>query len=140
MKIYWSGAALALMADVELRERSGGRETLDDVMARLQDCCLPSDRVWSGPELFATLDSLADHPVFMSLYRRYADTAGFPDIRPLFQRLGLSVDHDEVRIRNNGELAHIRAAITAVDPSTARWRDQLARVTPVRQAGAGGSR
>jgi hypothetical protein len=59
MKVYWSGAALALMADVELRERSGGSETLDDVMARLQACCLPSDRVWSGPELFATRDSLA---------------------------------------------------------------------------------
>lgn len=140
MKIYWSGAALALMADVELRERSGGSETLDDVMARLQACCLPSDRVWSGPELFATLDSLATYPVFMPLYRRYADTAGFPDIRPLFERLGLSVAHDEVRIRKNGELAHIRAAITAVDPSTARWREQLARATPRRQAGAGGSR
>lgn len=140
MKIYWSGAALALMADVELRERSGGSETLDDVMARLQACCLPSDRAWSGPELFATLDSLSAHPVFMPLYRRYADTAGFPDVRPLFERLGLSVAHDEVRIRKHGELAHIRAAITAVDSSTARWREQLARATPRRQAGAGGSR
>ena len=140
MKVYWSGAALAMMADVELRERSGGSETLDDVMARLQACCLPSDRVWSGPELFATLDSLASHPVFMPLYRRYADTAGFPDVRPLFGRLGLSVAHDEVRIRKSAELADIRAAITAIDPSTARWREQLARSAPRRLAGAGGSR
>ena len=28
MKVYWSGAALALMADVTLRERSGGEESL----------------------------------------------------------------------------------------------------------------
>lgn len=132
MKIYWSGAAIALMADVELRERSGGSETLDDVMARLQACCLPSDRVWSGPELFATLDSLAANPVFMPLYRRYADAAGFPDVRPLFERLGLTVAHDEIRLRKNGELAHIRTAITAVDPSAARWREQVAY--------AGGSR
>ena len=26
MRVYWSGAALALMADVELRRRSGGAE------------------------------------------------------------------------------------------------------------------
>ena len=29
------------------------------------------------------MDSLTDYPVFMKLYRRYADTAGFPDVRPL---------------------------------------------------------
>jgi len=140
MKIYWSGAALALMADVELRERSLGTETLDDVMARLQDCCLPSDRVWSGPELFAKLDTLSSYPVFMPLYRRYADAAGFPDVRPLFERLGLSVAHEEIRIRKNGELATIRTAITAVDPSTARWRERLADTGTRRRAGAGGSR
>jgi hypothetical protein len=77
----------------------------------------------------------------MPLYRRYADTAGVPDVRPRFARLGLSVAHNEGRVRKTGELAHVRAAITAVDPTTARWRDQLARAaTPHRQAGAGGSR
>ena len=39
MKVYWSGAALALMADVQLRERSNGEESLDDVLDRLQACC-----------------------------------------------------------------------------------------------------
>lgn len=140
MKVYWSGAAIALMADVALRERSGGEETLDDVLSRLQACCLPSDRVWSGPEFFAKLDTLTSTPVFLSLYRRYADTAGFPDTRPLFGRLGLSVTHDEVRLRKDGELAGIPAAITAVDPSTARWREQLARAVPPRTTGSGGSR
>src|SRR5690606_2695887 len=99
MKIYWSGAAIALMADVALRERSGGTQTLDDVMERLQFCCLPSERAWSGPELFETLDELAGTPVFMPLYRRYADTAGFPDTRPVFERLGLGVSNDRVRVR-----------------------------------------
>ncbi len=88
MKVYWSGAALALMADVRLRELSDGEETLDLVLDSLQQCCLPSDRVWSGPELFAKMDSLTDYPVFMPLYRRYADTAGFPDMAPQIERLG----------------------------------------------------
>jgi hypothetical protein len=125
MKTYWSGAALALMADVALREQTGGRETLDDVMGRLQACCLPSDRVWSGPELFETLDSLATKPVFMALYRRYADTAGFPDTRPLFERLGLSTAGDEVRLQRSGDLAHIRTAITQPDPAASRWRERV---------------
>lgn len=79
-KIYWSGAALALLADLRLRERSGGRQSLDVVLGRFQACCLPSRRRWSGVELFEKLDELAGEPVFMPLYRRYADQPGFPDV------------------------------------------------------------
>ena len=128
MKVYWSGAALALMADVKLREQSDGEETLGVVLGRLQGCCLPSDRVWSGLELFATLDSLTSYPVFMQLYRRYADTAGFPDVRPLFARLGLSASNGKVRLRRHAELADIRLAITETDTAAAVRRHQLASI------------
>ncbi len=79
-KIYWSGAAVALLADLRLRERSAGRESLDTVLGRFQSCCLPSRRRWSGAELFEKLDELAGEPVFMPLYRQYADRPGFPDV------------------------------------------------------------
>lgn len=84
-KIYWSGAAIALLADVGLRERSGGSESLDLVLDRFQRCCLPSQRRWSGPELFAKFDSLIEVPIFMPLYHQYADTAGFPDFESALQ-------------------------------------------------------
>ncbi len=113
MKIYWSGAAIALLADIELRERSAGSESLDVVLDRLQQCCLPSDRHWSGPELFSKLDSLIDEAVFMPLYRRYANSAGFPDVRPALRRLGIRIDGDTITLVNNAELAAIRAAIAA---------------------------
>ena len=112
MKIYWSGAAIALLADVELRERSGGRESLDVVLDRLQRCCLPSTRTWSGPELFAKLDTLAGDAVFTPLYQRYADVAGFPDTRGPLARLGVAIDGKNVSLRSDAELADIRSAIT----------------------------
>jgi hypothetical protein len=112
MKIYWSGAILALMADVELRQRSAGRESLDDVLDRLQRCCLPATERWSGPRLFAKLDSLIDEPLFMPLYRRYADAAGFPDYAPLFRRLGVAIEDGRVELHDNAELADVRKAIT----------------------------
>jgi hypothetical protein len=126
MKIYWAGAAIALMADVQLREQSGGKESLDDVLEKLQACCLPSVRAWSGPELFAQLDELASIPVFMPLYRRFADTAGFPDTSEVFDRLGLTVSDGEVHIRLLAELRAIRKAILETDDATASWREQLA--------------
>ena len=126
MKIYWSGAALALMADVELRKRSGGKQTLDTVLQDLKACCLPSSRAWSGRELFAKLDALAGHNVFTRLYDQHANKPGFPDTAPTFARLGLDIDHDRVQIRSSASLAGIRDAITAVDPAIASWRRQLA--------------
>jgi predicted metalloprotease with PDZ domain len=126
MKIYWSGAAIALMADVQLRERSAGKESLDAILGKFQVCCLPSERAWSGPELFAQFDEFASSPVFMPLYRRFADTAGFPDMREVFARLGLVVTDGKVRVRHLAELRAIRKAILKTDDATASWRDQLA--------------
>ncbi|MDH3491658.1 MAG: hypothetical protein OEM20_06590 [Gammaproteobacteria bacterium] len=111
MKIYWSGAAIALLADIELRKRSGGRESLDVALDRLQRCCLPSKRSWSGPRLFAKLDSLVDEPVFMPLYRKHADTAGFPDMRPSLQHLGVDIESKRVSVLPHAELADVRIDI-----------------------------
>jgi hypothetical protein len=126
MKVYWAGAAIALMADVQLRERSAGKESLDHILERFQTCCLPSDRVWSGPELFEQFDALASSPVFIPLYRRFADTAGFPDTSEVFGRLGLTVSDGKVRIRFLAELRAIRKAILETDDDAASARHQLA--------------
>ncbi len=111
MKIYWSGAAIALLADVELRERSGGAESLDTVLGELQSCCLPSRRQWSGPRLFERLDSFVDEPVFMPLYKKYANEQGFPDLRPVLADLGVLQDGNDVTLSEDAPLADIRRAI-----------------------------
>ncbi len=126
MKIYWSGAAIALMADVTLRERSGGDESLDQVLDHLQQCCLPADKVWTGPELFRMLDSFVDEPVFMPLYTRFADTAGFPDTTSLLGKLGISVSGGEVRVHRSADLSDVRVAITGADSRSTSHRPSVA--------------
>jgi len=126
MKVYWAGAALALIADVQLRERSGGAEGLNDVLGRFQRCCLPSREIWSGPELFAKLDTFISEPLFLPLYKRYADTAGFPDTSDVLTRLGVSISGGKVSLKRNAELRAIRDSITETDSEAALWRDQLA--------------
>ena len=125
MKYYWSGAALALLADVTLRERTSGRESLDVALDRFQDCCLPATEPWTGPEFFERLDSLVSTPVFMPLYRRHADTVGFPDVSGVLSDLGVAVSSGRVRLQDNTELADVRLAMTATDPATATWRRRL---------------
>lgn len=111
MKIYWSGAAIALLADVELRHRSNGTESLDSVLGQLQECCLPSRSRWSGIRLFEKLDSFLDEPVFMPLYRQHANSEGFPDTESLFRALGVTTGTDGVVLDDRQPLADIRRAI-----------------------------
>ncbi len=112
MMVYWSGAALALMADVELREQSGGAQSLDTVLARLGECCLPGETSTSGRVLFEQLDRLAGRSVFVALYDQYADQRGMPDTGPLMQRLGVSGAGVRAQLSDTADLSHIRRAIT----------------------------
>ncbi|MCZ6710960.1 MAG: hypothetical protein O7B25_11405 [Gammaproteobacteria bacterium] len=112
MLIYWSGAALALMADVELRQLSDSAESLDTVLERLQACCLPSERSWTGGELFSTMDTLTEYPVFQDLYRRYAYNRGMPSLEDLYSRLGVvATGSSSVELTEEAPDRQVRVAI-----------------------------
>lgn len=113
MKIYWSGAALALMADVELRRRSAGRRSLDTALAGLARCCLPSPRAWSAGEFYGRLDTETGEPVFLALHASYADRQGFPDISGVLEALGVEAADGTVTFNESASLAALRRALTA---------------------------
>jgi predicted metalloprotease with PDZ domain len=89
MRVYWSGAAIALLADVELRRRSAGAQSLDTALAAFRRCCLPAERSWSAGELMQKLDQLTGVTVFMDLYREHVDADEFPELGALYRQLGL---------------------------------------------------
>ncbi len=111
MLIYWGGAAIALMADTRLRELSGGTESLDTVLARLQECCLPSKRTWQGAEFFNKLDELSPYPIFVELYEKYAHRRGMPDMVEIYDDLGIQPRADGVTLASQAKLAEVRRAI-----------------------------
>lgn len=117
MKVYWAGVVLALMADVELRERHP-RQSLGTLLAALQRCCLPAKRGWRVTELFAKLDSFADSPVLLPLYEQYANRPGFPDAGPLLRRLGVRNSDGRIAFDDDAELASVRKALTASGASS----------------------
>jgi hypothetical protein len=97
MRIYWSGAALALHADVELRRRSGGRESLDTVLARFVACCREPDRSWRATELLGELDRLSGTTLFSTWHAEHIHSAFFPNLRPLYAELGIAGTPDAPR-------------------------------------------
>ncbi|MCG8434209.1 MAG: hypothetical protein MJA83_09275, partial [Gammaproteobacteria bacterium] len=82
MRVYWSGAAMALTADVRLREISGGELSLDVALARLRECCLTPDRSWRGEEMMQKLDELTNTSIFSELYEQNIYSRFFPNLRP----------------------------------------------------------
>ncbi|MFK7912305.1 MAG: hypothetical protein AB8B93_00200 [Pseudomonadales bacterium] len=115
MLVYWSGAAVALLADARLRELSAGAETLDTVLARVADCCLPHARTLSGVQFFELLDSKTAHPVFVGLFDQFAHSSGQPPVAALFAQMGVVRDgtdsNAEVVLREDAPLAWVRRGI-----------------------------
>ena len=112
MRVYWSGAAIALLADVELRRRSQGTQSLDTALAAFRDCCLPADRSWNARDLMQQLDRLTGTRVFMALYREHIDADDFPDLDALYGELGLQpVSETRLRLDPTAPMAAIGEAI-----------------------------
>ena len=111
MRVYWGGAAIALMADIELRARSNGAMSLDEVMAQLQSCCLPSTRQWAARELLQTMDRIAGFEVFMPLYTQYVEQPIFPVLDETYRRLGIMPAAGSLRFREDAGSLALRDAI-----------------------------
>jgi hypothetical protein len=121
MRVYWSGAAIALIGDVDLRRRSRGAVSLDTVFEELSRCCLPSRRRWQARELMARMDEIAGYAVFVPLYERYVMRPVFPDLEETYRRLGL--DGDAASLDPSGDAAAglLRARIMHGPPVPIRF-------------------
>jgi hypothetical protein len=116
-RVYWSGAAIALLADLELRKLSDNRQSLDSALEKLSNCCQPWDRAWSARELMARLDDLTGTTVFTELYREHVVSNGFPDMTDAYAELGLDARDGKIRLQP-ARYGRLRDAITHDAQST----------------------
>jgi hypothetical protein len=113
MRVYWSGTAYWLEVDAELRRTSGNRLDIDEALHRFDDCCLPSYRAWEPAEFVAKLDALMGTDVFRRHFDAYANRRDFPDLKPLYARLGLVRAGDKLTFDDAAPDAGVRVAIMA---------------------------
>jgi predicted metalloprotease with PDZ domain len=111
MRVYWSGAALMLQADMQLRETSGGRQSLDTALQSLSYCCLENGRTWRAKEMFAKLDELTGTEIFSALYDEHVHAESFPDMRSTWKFLGVNTRRDQVSLIADAPLAEVRTSI-----------------------------
>jgi hypothetical protein len=69
-RIYWGGALFVLLADVEIRRRTGGARSLDDGLRAVQDRGGDATKVWTVADFIAVIDEAVSVPVMHDLYAR----------------------------------------------------------------------
>jgi len=94
MRVYWSGALMFLKADVALRKKSNGQTGLNDILLKLNQCCIKGPKIWRGKNLVKQLDHLSTSNIFSELYREFANNSGFPSYDKTFEQLGIILPTD----------------------------------------------
>jgi hypothetical protein len=110
MRVYWSGAAIALQADVTLRLQTDNAWSLDRVLREFNACCRKPERTWNARDLVAKFDEISGTEIFDSLYRAHVHTRHFPRLDDTWTVLGIEIENGEVRLRD-GEGVKLRRAI-----------------------------
>lgn len=118
MRVYWHGTAILLAADVALRRRSDGAQSLDWVLERFGRCCLDPDVEWTARKVFEKFDEIAGGEIFTRLHEREVQSPRFMDLAPLYSDLGLVAFGGKVELRDDVPGAAIRDAIMARGPYT----------------------
>jgi M61 glycyl aminopeptidase len=116
MRVYWSGTALMLMADVELRTRRSNPGSVELALTRFADCCIDRQREWNAPDFLAELDRQVGGDTFSRLYRAQAHATTFPKLDQVYAQLGLHHGGDNVKRDNDdARVRTLRAAIMGND-------------------------
>lgn len=91
MRVYWAGAAIALIADIHLRTMKNSDLSLDRLLEDICECCLPTaEKKWRAKDLFKRFDKINGTVIFSDLYREYVASGRFPAIADAYQLLGIS--------------------------------------------------
>ncbi len=98
MRVYWSGALMFLKADIALREQSNGQTGLNDILLKLNQCCVNGPKIWRGKNLVEQLDHLSATNIFSELYWEFSNSTGFPPFDKSFQKLGIILPADNTQL------------------------------------------
>ncbi|MEQ9320865.1 MAG: hypothetical protein RIF41_17015 [Polyangiaceae bacterium] len=88
-RVYWSGAALMLQIDVELREQG---MTLAEIVSRFAAQRPGDDHDWNAAEVVAQLSKLCGSEMPAEVVARHLDAKDFPDTTALRAALGVQLE------------------------------------------------
>ena len=108
---YWGGAIFWLMADIEIRERTGNRLGLADALRGINRKSGGNGVKWSERQVVEAGDEATGTHVLADLYERMKDKPVTIDLDKIFARLGVSRRDGRVAFDEAAPQAALRRAI-----------------------------
>jgi hypothetical protein len=115
-RTYWGGALFCLLADIEIRERTGGRRGLVDALRAIVAAGGNSQADWTIERAFREGDKAVGAPVLTELYERMKDAPVATDLSAIWRSLGVEPQRGKIELDDGAPKAAIRRAITARPP------------------------
>jgi hypothetical protein len=111
-RTYWGGALFCLLADLEIRERTGGRRGLVDALRGILAAGGNDQVEWPIERAFVEGDKAVGVPVLQEMYRRMKDAPVAPDLDALWRGLGIEVRQGALQLDEHAPRAAMRRAIS----------------------------
>jgi len=112
-RTYWGGALFWLLADVEIRRKSGNRKSLDDALRAIVAEGGIGSSNWPEAKIFRRADAAIGMPILEELHERLGAHPETTDLAALWQQLGVSRNGRELVFNDHAPLAGIRRALTS---------------------------
>jgi hypothetical protein len=110
-RTYWGGALFCLVADVEIRKRTGNSKGLRDALRAINRAGGTIDVDWPLERAFAIGDKATDGGTLMELYGRIASSPVTVDLPHLWAQLGVVSRGQVVALDDHAPWAAIRSGI-----------------------------
>ena len=110
-EVYWGGAIVVMLADVEIRRATGGVRGLEDGLRGVLDAGGQASEVWPLDRTLALSDKSCGVSALEPLARAHAKHAEHVDLDALWRELGVERRPGGVVLRNNAILAEVRHSI-----------------------------
>jgi hypothetical protein len=111
-RTYWGGALYCLLADLEIRERTSGKRTLDDALRGILAAGGNIVVRWDFLHALEEGDKATGVGVLVDLYRRMGPQPYVVDLASVWSKLGVKLDGDGVAFDDRAPLAALRRSMT----------------------------
>jgi len=110
---YWGGALFCFLADLQIREKTGNRRSLDDALRGINAAGGSIAVHWPLRRALDEGDRATGTHALRDLYGKMGEAPMKVDLDDLWRRLGVVADGRDVRFDDRAPLAAVRRSITA---------------------------
>lgn len=110
--LYWGGALFMLLADIDIRERTSGRASLETCLRAVLNAGGDTTKRWPRERVFQACDAATGSGTMRRLASEYVEKPGALDIVALWRSLGVSLEDGRARFDETAPRAALRRAIT----------------------------